>query len=380
MKKLLLSSFIVCWLSPIFGQVDTWIQSVKTSSGKEKVDLLNKIAEYYTNDSEPFSAKTYAKEAIKLADAIDYYDGLAVSYFFLAEAENLNNDLKAAKKNYKKWYKLRKKYGDSKQLGWATIGMARFYASQENDCKTECYYKKALKKTESGSYEEFRVLRAMSYYFQYGASQRTQRELNLKKATKYFELETESGRKVYGDKFKTTNLDWYFGRELEKSLDKNNIKLATKIANQWIKSKAKFANNYELYRSSKLIARSFFEKKAFESAFTFVNKSLEYIKADGQNYKINQAYNNAIYIARNANDFEQALKYNFEQFNYVKATYYPISALNTTIVAILDNDDVNQNLRAIELISDWKKTLNPKKQEVAYNWATANLELLKSYK
>ena len=250
MKKLLFSLFAILWLSPMFGQVETWVQEVKTANGKEKVDLSNKIAEYYVNDSEPYSAKIYANQAIELSENIDYKNGLAVAYFFLGEAYNLNNEIKSARKYYKKWYKLRKKYGDSKQLSWATIGMARFYASQEKDRKTECYYKKALKNTEANSYEEFKILRAMSNYFQYGASKRSQRKLNLKKATKYFELETTSGRKVYGKKFGTTNLDWYFGREFRKALDKKDMKLANKVATQWIKSKSKFANDYQLYRNS----------------------------------------------------------------------------------------------------------------------------------
>lgn len=377
MKKIITILFATFWLSPMFGQVENWVQEVKTANGKEKVDLFNKITEHYVNDSEPYSAKTYASQAIELAENIDYNDGLAVAYFFLGEAENLNNDLKAARKAYKKWYKLRKKYGDSKQLNWATIGMARFYASQERDFWTEYYYKRTLKKTEENSYEEFRVFRAISEYFQYGATKRTERKLNLKKATKYFELQTESGQKIYGDKFGTTNLDWYFGREFQKALDKSNPKLANKIAIQWIKSKSKFASNYQLFRTSKLIARGLFEEESFEEAFDFIDKSLVFIKKDGEDYKINQAYNNAIYIARNSMIFEQALKYNFEQFKYVKATYYPISALNTTIVAILEENDARQKQKAVELIQNWQKTLNSEKDKAAYDWATQNIKLLK---
>ena len=108
-----------------------------------------------------------------------------------------------------------------------------------------------------------------------------------------------------------------------------------------------------------------------------MDKSLVFIKKDGQIYQINQAYNNAIYIARDAMIFEQALRYNFEQFKYVKATFYPISALNTTIVEILRIGKEQDKQKAIALITTWQQSLNPEKDKTAYDWATKNIKLLK---
>lgn len=67
------------------GQVEQWMEQAETGKGKNKVDLYNQIAEYYTFDSEPFLAKIYAQKAIEIAEDLAYYDGLAVGYFYLAE-------------------------------------------------------------------------------------------------------------------------------------------------------------------------------------------------------------------------------------------------------------------------------------------------------
>lgn len=376
MKHLFYSFLLVFLTNTAFGQIETWIEQAKTAEGKAKVDLYNKIAEAYTYDSEPFSAKTYADKAIEFADKIDYSDGLAVAYFFLAESHNLNSDLKAAEKTYKKWYKIRKKEGTNEQINWAIIGMARFYQSQEHDKKTECYFKKALKTAEKGSYREFSILMALANYYQYGKSFNNNRELNLKKGTKYFELMTASGRKVYGKDFSTGNLDNYFSSELAKALENQQTNLANTIAQQWLESKAKFANSEDLYRTSRLITRAFFDKQVYESVTTYLDKSIDFAIKSGEERWIRKAYNNAIYIARMSKKYEASLKYGFASLKYEKYPNEVISALNACLYNIekARNPDLTQ--KAIRLISNWQKTLHAEKDKIAYDWTVDQLKSL----
>lgn len=358
-----------------FGQLQDLIEQSKTAEGKEKVDLYNKIAEAYTFDSESYSAKIYAEKSIELADKIDYKDGLAVAYFFLAESHNLNGDLKSAEKIYKKWYKIRKKQGTKEQINWATIGMARFYESQEHDRKTECYFKKALKTTKEGSYREFSILMALANYYQYGKSFSSSRELNLKKGTKYFELMTESGQKVYGKDFGTGNLDGYFGTELKKALDNKQTNVANTIAQQWLKSKAKFVDNKALYTTARLITRAFYDKQVYENVTTYLDKSIEYAKKNGRNQEIRSAYFNAVYITRNAKQYEAALQYAFALLKYERYEGETISALNTCMTPVLLGNDEDLKVRMMNLIHDWQKTLDPENDKDAYNWTVTNISL-----
>ena len=361
-----------------FGQVESWIKQIDNTNGKDKVILLNKIAEYYTDESEGFSAKTYAKQAIELAESIDYTDGLAVGYFLLAEAYNLENDLKSAEKAYKNWYKTRKKYGSEMQLQWAMKGMGQFYQSQEKDCKTERYYKKLLKTTTDGSRREFGVLRLMAEYYQHGANFRTDRDLNLKKGAKYFELLTESGQKVFGKDYKTGDLDNYFNTELQKALAKKETKTANKIAEQWLKSKAKFSDDLGLYRSTRLIARHFYDNQVYDNLPFYLNKSIEYGKNIEDKSYLENAYFNAIHLLRKSKNYEAAVQYCFDLLPVTKYQSSMTMALNACVVEVLQENDAALNQKISALITNSQQTLNKEKYKKAYDCAADNLLLLKS--
>lgn len=378
MKRVFGVFFLLIIANIAVGQVETWIQDVENATGKDKVILLNKIAEYYTNDSEGFSAKNYAQQAIDLAESIDYTDGLAVGYFLLAEAYNLENDLKAAEKAYKKWYKTRKKHGSKMQLQWATKGMGQFYQSQEKDRKTERYYKKLLKTTEAGSRREFGVLRLMAQYYQHGANFRADRESNLKKGTKYFELLTESGQKIFGKEYGTGDLDNYFNFELEKAFAKKEIKIANKTAQQWLKSKAKFSDNLELYKTSRLITRQFFDAEYYSYLPFYLNKSIEYAKQIEDKDYLKNAYFNAVFVTRNAQLHEAGLQYCFELYAIEKNKSYVTSAINACVAEALKANDAALNQKISGLIANWQQKLNVEKDKLAYDCATENIRLLKS--
>lgn len=360
----------------IFGQVEGWLNDLETANDKTKVDIYNKVAEYYTNDSEPFSAKNYAKKSIDLADEIDYQDGLAVGYFLLAEAYNLESDLNNAEKHYKKWYKTRKKYGTDSQLDWAIMGMGQFYQSQERDWKTERFYKKILKKTTSGSRKEFSILRVIAQYYQHGANFRTDRKLNLKKGTKYFELLTESGQNLFGADYGTGDMDNYFSTELVETLDKKQLSTANKIADQWLISKAKFAEEAQMYRTYRLITRYFFDNSVYEPIPTHLNLSIASIKKFGNEHRIQRAYHNAIYVARSSKKHKDAINYCFGLYEYEKDSYEITSALNACVAAMIQENDSTLNQAIINQILDWKNSLNLEQDKTLIEWANKNIEYL----
>ncbi|MFT5832946.1 MAG: hypothetical protein ACI97N_000572 [Cognaticolwellia sp.] len=359
-----------------FGQVNDWVNNLDVVNGKDKVILLNKIAEFYTNESDGFTAKNYAKQAIDLSESMEYMDGLAVGYFLLAEAYNLEDDLKSAKKSYKNWYKTRKKHGSKSQLKWATKGMGMFYQSQEKDWRTERYYKKLLKKSKAGSRTEFGVFRVLAEYYQYGANFRTDRTLNLKKGTKYFELLTISGQKVFGADFGTNDLDHYFSSELSKYLKKKDIKTSNKIAQRWLKSKAKFSDDLELYKTSRLIVRLFYFNESYADLPVYLNKSIAYGSRISDEDYLKNAYLNAIYLTRSSKNYEIAIQYCFDFYGKTNPNHIT-SALNTCVTELLKENDTNLNQKVNALIWAWQKGLNTEKDKAAYNCAANNLLLLK---
>ena len=361
----------------VFGQVEEWIEESKTAEGKNKVDLYNQIAEHYTFDSEPFSAKTYALKAIEVADDLDYHDGLAVGYFLLAESHNLNGELKTAEKTYKKWYKIRKKYGNEQQLNWATIGMARFYQSQEHDRKTECYFKKALKNVEEGSYREFAILQSLADYYQHGKNYRNDRELNLKKGAKYFELAMESGRKVYGKDFSTGNLDNYFSTELVRALEDKQTNMANTIGEQWLESKTKFVDNEELYFTSRRIARYFFDKEVYTHIKPYLEKSIAFAKKTSENRLIESGIANAIYMMRFAKRYEEAFNYCFDLKDYER-TRWIIRRLNGCLYPMVKEKNPALVQETIIQLSDWQKTLDKTADKELYDWSVKTLDSLRT--
>jgi hypothetical protein len=378
MKRILGIFFLLILTNIAFGQVESWIRDVDKTNGKDKVILLNKIAEFYTDESEGFSAKMYAKQAIELAESIDYTDGLAVGYFLLAEAYNLENSLKSAEKAYINWYKTRKKYGSEEQLDWATLGMGRFYQSLEKDYKTERYYKKSLKTTEDGSRKEFGTLRVLAEYYQHGANFRTDRGLNLKKGTKYFELLTESGQKIFGENFKTGDLDNYFNTELQKALAKREPKTANKIAEQWLKSKAKFSDDLGLYRTTRLIARHFYDDQVYDNLPFYLNESIEHAKNITDKRYLENAYYNAIHLLRKTKNYEAAIQCCFDLLPIIKYEYHATSALNACVTEVLKENNVALNQKISALITNRQQKLNAEKDNVIYNCVADNLLLLKS--
>lgn len=361
-----------------FGQVEQWMEQAETGKGKNKVDLYNQIAEYYTFDSEPFLAKIYAQKAIEIAEDLAYYDGLAVGYFYLAEAYNLKGELKTAEKTYKKWYKLRKKHGSEEQINWATIGMARFYKSQEHDRKTECYFRKALKSAEKGSYREFTILQALADYYQYGKSRRTDRELNLRKGAKYFELMVESGRKIYGKDFGTGNLDSYFSAELVNALENKQTNLANKIGEQWLKSKAKFVNNETLCFTARRIARYFFDREIYTHIKPFLDQSIAYAKKDGDSRLVRIGLQNATYMMRFAKEYEQALDYCFETLNYEVREYALVRRLKGCVYPMLKEKDQALTQKTIAQLEAWQKTVDQSKYKMIYEGTEELLTLMRT--
>ncbi|MFK7951144.1 MAG: hypothetical protein AB8G11_26420 [Saprospiraceae bacterium] len=361
-----------------FGQVEEWIKQAKTAEGKAKVDLYNQIAEHYTFDSEPFSAKTYAQKAIEIADDLDYNNGLAVGYFYLAEAYSLNDEISTAEKTYKKWYKLRKKYGTEQQLNWATIGMARFYQSQEHDRKTECYFKKALKNVKEDSYREFAILQSLADYYQHGKNYRTDRELNLKKASKYLELVVESGRKLYGKDFSIGNLNHYFRTEIIKALENKQTNLANTIGEQWLKSQAKFVDNETLCFTARRIARYFFDKEIYTHIKLYLDKSIAYAKKDGDNRLIRIGLQNATYMMRFAKEYEQALEYCFETLEYgATYDYTLLRRLKGCVYPMLKENNPTLTQKITTQLEDWQKTLDKSKYETVYEGTEELLTLMK---
>ena len=384
--KYLLTIFLFCVsITFAFSQIDTWIEQLKTTEGKAKVDLLNKIGEAYTIESEGSSAKTYLEQAIPLAKSLKYKDGLAVAYYFMSEAHSLQSDLRTAKKYLCRWYKIRKRQGDKTKWGWALNGMARFYAAQLNDKKTEKYYKKLLelRRQQKNAYGEVIVLRSLASYYHYGPYVGSKRTLNIKKATYYYETLIRRLRAQYSkEEAPISEVDFYFKSLIDEAIAKKEYAKADNYAVQWFAFVKKLDGDFQSYIRIRQVARAYFEIPEFAKTTQYIEKAVNLSKATGTDKQKLRALRHGCFMMRQTKNYLKALDYAIDTWKVEKSQgkvneWYTFSTLNAVIAKIYYTSDTTMKAAASQKLAAWKTILHEDADRKPLKWVNENIELLK---
>lgn len=377
---------ILCVLFTInlgFSQVNQWIEDLKTTEGKAKVDLLNKIGEAYTDESEPYSAKTYLEQALPLAKKLRYRDGEAVANFFMAETYQLLDDSDKAEKYYLRWCKVRKKQGDRQKLIWALSTIANFYETEQNDKRVVRAYKKLLKlrKKNKDQLGIKRVYGSLAHYFK-GIRKDGSFKPNWKKNDYYLNLYLDAGVEAHGESFRDRALQDHYDFLIYYTLRKNNIEAAEKAGDRWYKAQGQYKNVEEMEAAVRYIGSRFYDKNRVKLGNKYTQVALDYglqsEKVEFQYMSIRRATANTRYRAIYLESLRYAIQlWEFEQKNAANIKYpFETAALNAVIAKVYYSKDKTIKKQTIEALKNWQKNLDTAKYPKVDQWITENITFL----
>ena len=130
-------------LSQDYTAIDSLKNLLNQVDDRVKVDVYTQLC-WKLRNSEPESAIKYGKEAIDLADEINYKLGIVKAYSFTGVAYRNTGNYSEAFDFYFKGLKLAKKYNLLEQQGYAYINLGNLYLYQKNHIEAIINIKNAL--------------------------------------------------------------------------------------------------------------------------------------------------------------------------------------------------------------------------------------------
>ncbi len=145
---------IVCFLFffiftiPLFAQlkvseIDSLKKNLEKAEGKQRVDILNLLAENSINSS-PEKTKEYASEALKLATLLKYEEGKSDAHHKLGVYYYYSDKYEIALQQYTNSLEIAEKLGNKKLISQALSWIGSLYRIQSDHQKAIEYYNKAL--------------------------------------------------------------------------------------------------------------------------------------------------------------------------------------------------------------------------------------------
>ncbi|KPK71144.1 hypothetical protein AMJ87_07605 [candidate division WOR_3 bacterium SM23_60] len=116
----------------------------KGNTGRSKVDVLNQLARAVLN-SKPKKTEDYARQAVTLAEKINYRKGLALSYFHIGQAYDIRDDCDKAMEYYLKALKLFDELGHKEGAACVYNDIGLLYEGQGDYTGAMDYHLKSLK-------------------------------------------------------------------------------------------------------------------------------------------------------------------------------------------------------------------------------------------
>lgn len=382
MKKYFLYIFIL-FISAIdhsFAQkstIDSLENKLVNSSGKERVDLFNRLSDFYHyNDSK--IAIEYAKKGIDLADSIGYQKGLAGGYGSLGFAY-IGFDSSKALEYTKKALEIRRQINDEEGISTSlnVLGVIYYY-SGDYLLSIEHHLNSIKMKEKFGN----KVILATSYNniaLVYMAVEDYDKALEFLYKAVQLRIETNNIRSTGIIK---TNIGEIYARIGNYEKAKNYFSESLKI-NKESASKSSIAYSYYCF------ANLYVTLKEYENAFNFYDSALVlYTEMDIKNgiansengianvFKIKEDYDSSIYHANialklaekinaldNISKASNSLYYCYQQKgNFKKAFEYLL--LNKSIQDSLMNDDKLKKIAKIELDYKIEKMKQEQEQEL----------------
>ena len=163
------------------------------SSGKERVKLLNQLADLYIHEAAQDSGLQQAQEALQLATSLEYEEGRVRAFYNLGKFHAFQSNFPSAVENYQKSISLASRIDDQKLLVAPYSDLSYIYGELGNYSKALEYALAAVRITDELNQivgDQSQVYDNISYIYQ---------ELgNLKDAKKYALLALKADS-LYGD-------------------------------------------------------------------------------------------------------------------------------------------------------------------------------------
>lgn len=261
-----LLSFIFLFSSGLFSQQSflDLEKKLPTVSGKEKVTLLNQLADP-TNKKALLKTTAYAEEALRLARKIGYPYGEAVALRNMGFNYIRKNELAKAEPNFGKALEIFLQLKDSFQLCETYNQLGLLNWKKDKFIRSYQYYKTSLKIAKNKQFQQ-QEAQALNYigliYWKWG---------EFPSALEYF-MQALAIKKSLHDDFETgvtlNNISNIYN-EMNKPDD------AIYYANECLKFADSFPNKYIYGRVLNNLGVSYFKKHDFEKAIFYQNKSLK---------------------------------------------------------------------------------------------------------
>ncbi len=355
--------FFSFFLFSKINSIEDLQNKLKTSSGNERIKVLNRLSKEYISKS-PLETIKYAKQALILSKKANNLKAEAVALKYIAIGNRDSNNNEEAIKYYKKAVELFMKIGDKKSSGpcYGNIGMI-YYAKNDFNKAIE-YLKKAKKQ-----FQETENLRAVAATFNNMGA--VYWDLGNLKTSLYCHFKGLKIDENLGNKFGIANNLNSIGNVYSRL---KNHKLAIKY---YTKAKKIFENLNNKRRLAICISNT---GAAYESlgnnsrALQLYKESLKIREKIKDKRGISISLNNIGVVYRNLKKYNEALKYYNRSLKidrelknqlsfalskqnigeiYVKKKYYK-KALSTFITVL----EIAKKIKSMDLIKDIQKNIS----------------------
>lgn len=325
--SILVYTFILFGGAPAIAQISKLSQlenQLKSISNDDaSVDLLNELSfEYYSPD--PIKSKDYAERALKMAEEIQYAEGIATSYRNIGNFFWTQGDYdKALEYSFKSLKKLEENEGSIREIARSYNSIALVYRDLKNYNSALNFFFKSLDIfKEIQDKERIGIL-----YNNIGGlyvRQKKYREalVNLLKANKLFKQLNDQHRLATN----LNNIGYLFLEEGNFKGAFNYLRKAYQI-DSLLNDKGRMALNLNG------IAQAYKIKKDYNASIEFHTQALSIAEEIGIKEEIKNAYKGMAETYAEANDHKQAYQY-YEKYH--------------NLYDILQNEQIHKNKRQIE--------------------------------
>ncbi len=289
----------ICFCLSAFGalanqNIDSLETALQTTSGKKKVDVLNKIYIGYI-ESEPTRALEYSKEALELATIIDYQKGRAAALNNIGVVYKNQGVYEKALDNYIESIRISTNLEDKLPLASTMNNIGTVYSLKETYDKALIYYIE--------SYEIFVKLGKRKQMI--GALNNIGNAYNNmgdnQKAMEYFdqalELTDELGQKASFDPLNNLGNIHFYNQDYDKALSYYERSLNIAIDDGNLRGQAYALAN---------IGSVNLELKAYADASSYFEKAMDIAVELKENPILKQVYLGLSSIAYNQGDYKSA--------------------------------------------------------------------------
>jgi serine phosphatase RsbU (regulator of sigma subunit) len=310
-------------------QIQSLLAQLKTTSGKEKVDVLELLTESYAN-SQPVKARNYAQQALDLARELDYEKGEANALKSIGSIYQLQSNYSQALEYFLNALRIYEKLKDEAGTANTLNNIGIVYQSQRKYDKARQYYERVLvidQKTNDRKGQASTLNNLGDIYFQ--QNQHSQ-------ALAYYEqslairqkLRDEAGIAV---SIKNIGLVYY---------DQNDYALALLNFFKSLEIDNRLGNNANVATTYNNIANTYIKTERLDSALFYALKSYESTNSIGLDREKADACFTLAEVYSLQNDFEKAYQYQTEYL---------------TIQDFVFNDDNTKKIEALQNSYEFEK-------------------------